>query len=172
MVLAALGSIQRFVTLHAIAAEEPIHILRVLSIQAHSSDDEICIKVLQTLPLLLTPSSYVVDASALSAALSICFEMLEHRSPTIRHTSQATLRQVVSLMFDRVEHSMRNEQHTDEQVSAKFAGSSAEGGLMFLKVLLIMCQWLYLRALRLFLCSSGSMQFSHWFPSKMAEGKL
>ena len=52
------------------------------------------IKILQTLPLLVKPASYLATPMFLSQMFEVCFRMLHDKSPIIQHTAEATVRQV------------------------------------------------------------------------------
>ena len=83
---------------------EPSNIVRVLRVQAMGGCSDTQIKVLQTLPILLSHPSFSHSEALLAQALSICFHF--HKSveaPTIHHTATATMTQLITLLFDRVE---------------------------------------------------------------------
>jgi hypothetical protein len=62
--------------------------------QRDNPEDEIRLKILQTLPLLLTPTAYVISPMFVSLAVDMCFHFLQDKSPVIQHTAEATVRQV------------------------------------------------------------------------------
>lgn len=59
------------------------------------------VKVLQTVTLLLT-TNLVVHGDTLAKALVLCFRLHYTKNPTIVNTAGATIRQLVSLVFERV----------------------------------------------------------------------
>lgn len=65
-----------------------------LRVQKDSPDEEIRIKILQTLPLLIKPAAYLATPQFLSQMFEVCFRMLHDKSPIIQHTAEATVRQV------------------------------------------------------------------------------
>lgn len=88
----------------ALDDSDPANIVRVLRVQAMGGNSEIRLKILQTLPLLVSHRSFTLSESLLAQALSICFHFHNRiESPVIHHTATATLTQLVTLLFDRVE---------------------------------------------------------------------
>jgi Dimerisation and cyclophilin-binding domain of Mon2 len=63
-------------------------------LQKDNPDEEVRIKILQTLPLLMKPAAYVATPQFICQCFEICFKMLHDKSPIIQHTSEATVRQV------------------------------------------------------------------------------
>lgn len=104
MVLQALAALQRLINRGAISAGDAPNILRVLSIQATASSaaQEVQVKVLQTLLLTVTWRSCELPEDSLASALAVCIQLSEQRNATVKNAASATLRQIISLMFDRV----------------------------------------------------------------------
>ena len=59
------------------------------------------LRILQTILLLLT-STKLLHGDTLAQAIVICFQLHAHNDQTIANTAAATLRQLVSVVFDRV----------------------------------------------------------------------
>ena len=60
------------------------------------------LKVLQTLLQLITTDTVVVQGS-LSRSLSLCISLTFHKEPVIANTAEATVKQIVNTIFDRIE---------------------------------------------------------------------
>lgn len=103
LLLCAIGSIQRLITMDAVSPKEPANIMRVLTLQVDNSENEIRLKILQTLPLLLANSAYEMPVPLQAQALAICLRMHADKEGVIHHTAGATLRQVMELLFERAE---------------------------------------------------------------------
>jgi hypothetical protein len=69
-------------------------------LQRDNGEDEIRLKILQTLPLLLSSASYVVSPMFVSLSMDVCFRFLTDKSPIIQHTAEATVRQVGAARCD------------------------------------------------------------------------
>ena len=75
----------------ALDDSDPANIVRVLRVQAMGGNSEIRLKILQTLPLLVSHRSFTLSESLLAQALSICFHFHNRiESPVIHHTATAT----------------------------------------------------------------------------------
>jgi hypothetical protein len=59
-----------------------------------NKEESIRVKVLQTLPLLLLHPSFHISSQFLAQALGACFTMMGDKSTILRHTAEATLKQV------------------------------------------------------------------------------
>eukprot|EP00742_Colponemidia_sp_Colp-10_P001901 GILJ01002032.1.p1 GENE.GILJ01002032.1~~GILJ01002032.1.p1 ORF type:complete len:787 (-),score=109.28 GILJ01002032.1:1044-3107(-) len=66
------------------------------------SDEQLHLKVLQILLLLLNPKSLPLIEELTAQALTICFRLYGQKNPIVHNTAAATLRQIVTLLFDRV----------------------------------------------------------------------
>ena len=77
--------------------------MRVLRIQALSQQQEVLLKALQTLPLITAPKRFDVPEDVIKQLFSIAFDLFASEKPIIHHTASATLQQMVTLIFDRVE---------------------------------------------------------------------
>ncbi len=60
------------------------------------------LKLLQTITLLITTNSLVKNES-LAKALSLCFRLHFTKNSTTNNTASATIRQLVSAVFERVQ---------------------------------------------------------------------
>jgi len=104
----ALGSVQRLIAMGAVAPQQAANIARVLAVQAArpsagatgsaaSTLTSIRLRVLQTLPLLLSSGTFELPMQLVRSALSSCLLLYACKfDPVIHHTASATLRQVGS----------------------------------------------------------------------------
>lgn len=104
MILQALSGVQRLINRNAISPSDAPNILRVLAIQATAANttQDLQVKVLQTLLLTVTWRSCELPEDTLASALAVCIQLAEQRNATVKNAASATLRQVISLIFDRV----------------------------------------------------------------------
>jgi hypothetical protein len=104
MIQMALGAVAHLINRDAIFPSDAPNILRVLAIQAvsPSATPEVQVRVLQTLLLTVNWRSCDIPEDMLSSALVVCIQLSEHKNATVRNAASATLRQIISLLFDRV----------------------------------------------------------------------
>ena len=116
IVLESLSTIQRVMTTYKsiLSVQSLRDVLRVLRIQSdrRHQDDHVRLKVLQSLPLLLSCDNFFLlsekndededDVKMLKDVLTISFEFYNNSKSSlmIRNTSLATLRQLVTLLFE------------------------------------------------------------------------
>ncbi|KZS11860.1 MON2 protein, partial [Daphnia magna] len=94
-----LGAIQRFITYDLLDEKGAKYVINVIWLLMENNVDEV--KVLQTAALLLTTSN-LVRGDSLSKCLVLCFRLHFAKDTTIGNTAGATVRQLVSLVFERV----------------------------------------------------------------------
>ncbi|KAI9013095.1 hypothetical protein BC832DRAFT_279766 [Gaertneriomyces semiglobifer] len=95
----AVGCLQRLITHQAVPESSVMHILQALSDLINSSV-ELQLKILQTvLPLLTNYRN--VHGNVLAEALLLCFRLQETKSPIVNNTAAATVRQLVTFVFDK-----------------------------------------------------------------------
>ncbi|KAI9558503.1 hypothetical protein GHT06_015291 [Daphnia sinensis] len=94
-----LGAIQRFITYDLLDEKGAKYVINVIWLLMENNVDEV--KVLQTAALLLTTSN-LVRGDSLSKCLVLCFRLHFAKDATIGNTAGATVRQLVSLVFERV----------------------------------------------------------------------
>ncbi|XP_011631155.1 LOW QUALITY PROTEIN: protein MON2 homolog [Pogonomyrmex barbatus] len=94
-----LGMMQRLITQQAIDQKGARYITDTLWLLMESGTEEV--KVLQTVTLLLT-SNTVVHGDILARNLVLCFRLHFTKDCTTINTAGATVRQLVSLVFERV----------------------------------------------------------------------
>ena len=99
----SISAIQRLLTHDCIQREQFPNIMRVLRIQALSDKQEVLLKALQTMPLFTTPRRFDVPEDVLRQLFAISFDMIASDRPIIHHTASATLQQMLTLVFDRVQ---------------------------------------------------------------------
>lgn len=90
---------QRLITQQVIDQKGARYITDALWMLMEHSTEEV--KVLQTVTLLLTTNS-IVHGETLAKALVLCFRLHFTKDSTTINTASATVRQLVSLVFDRV----------------------------------------------------------------------
>ncbi|XP_066601178.1 protein MON2 homolog isoform X2 [Prorops nasuta] len=94
-----LGMMQKLITQQAIDQKGARYITDTLWLLMESGIEEV--KILQTVTLLLT-SNTVVHGDTLARNLVLCFRLHFTKDSTIINTAGATVRQLVSLVFERV----------------------------------------------------------------------
>ncbi|XP_034666367.1 protein MON2 homolog isoform X1 [Drosophila subobscura] len=94
-----LGMMQRLITQQVVDQKGALYITNALWTLMENNIEEV--KVLQTVTLLLTTNT-VVHGDTLAKALVLCFRLHYTKNPTIVNTAGATIRQLVSLVFERV----------------------------------------------------------------------
>lgn len=110
---------------------DPFHpILQVLAIQTESKEVDVQLRVLQAVPLLMTPPHFQMSSAMLAQVLTICLRYYGVSDPIIHHTADATLRQVVTLLFERVER-VSNEGHDEAGAGGESNPSATAAGLLF-----------------------------------------
>ena len=65
-------------------------------------DEVVQLKMLQTILTTLTSPHFFMEEELVASLLRVCFLLHRNRSPMIHHTADATIRQVVDLLFDRL----------------------------------------------------------------------
>uniref|UniRef100_A0ABK9MVT4 Protein MON2 homolog n=1 Tax=Glossina morsitans morsitans TaxID=37546 RepID=A0ABK9MVT4_GLOMM len=131
-----LGMMQRLITQQVVDQKGARYITDALWMLMEHNIEEV--KVLQTVTLLLTTNT-VVHGETLAKSLVLCFRLHYTKDPTIVNTAGATIRQLVSLVFERVyseKDSLTNLQQKDVggngmdsvDVSESSVGSGSTGG--------------------------------------------
>ncbi|XP_030556698.1 protein MON2 homolog [Drosophila novamexicana] len=132
-----LGMMQRLITQQVVDQKGALYITNALwTLMEHNIEE---VKVLQTVTLLLT-TNLVVHGDTLAKALVLCFRLHYTKNPTIVNTAGATIRQLVSLVFERVYlekdsvHSLQQQQQQLQQSgtsSPDADGNSTQDGQTF-----------------------------------------
>ncbi|XP_030384078.1 protein MON2 homolog isoform X2 [Scaptodrosophila lebanonensis] len=94
-----MGMMQRLITQQVVDQKGALYITNALWTLMENNIEEV--RVLQTVTLLLTTNT-VVHGDTLAKALVLCFRLHYTKNPTIVNTAGATIRQLVSLVFERV----------------------------------------------------------------------
>ena len=104
LALIAVGCLQKLIAQDAIPLESLSAVLATLVDQADTGDEGVQAKILQTVLSLLASRTYPVRRDDLSRAFSICLVLHDQSaaSALINNTATATMRQAVSLLFERV----------------------------------------------------------------------
>ncbi|RWS16388.1 protein MON2-like protein [Dinothrombium tinctorium] len=100
MVQISLTAIQRMITFEAISSVAAFNLINNLWSLMESGTEEV--KLLQTITLLISTNN-IVQSDALSKALALCFRLHFTKNQTTNNTASATIRQLVSVIFERVQ---------------------------------------------------------------------
>ncbi|GIY28491.1 protein MON2 homolog [Caerostris extrusa] len=95
----SLTSIQRLITLEAVSATAANNIITCLWALMESGTEEL--KLLQTVTLLITTNA-IVQGETLAKAIVLCFRLHFTKNSTTNNTASATVRQLVSAVFERI----------------------------------------------------------------------
>ncbi|XP_054162002.1 protein MON2 homolog isoform X2 [Oppia nitens] len=98
--LICLNAIQKLIIFEAINQTAANNLLNCLWNLMESGVEEL--KLLQTITLLITTNS-IVKGESLAKALSLCFRLHFTKNSTTNNTASATIRQLVSAIFERVQ---------------------------------------------------------------------
>uniref|UniRef100_A0A1I8Q338 Mon2/Sec7/BIG1-like dimerisation and cyclophilin-binding domain-containing protein n=1 Tax=Stomoxys calcitrans TaxID=35570 RepID=A0A1I8Q338_STOCA len=126
-----LGMMQRLITQQVVDQKGARYITDALWMLMEHNIEEV--KVLQTITLLLTTNT-VVHGDTLAKSLVLCFRLHYTKNSTIVNTAGATIRQLVSLVFERVyleKDSLSNLQQKDSSgnvVEIDATDTSISGG--------------------------------------------
>lgn len=97
----SIGCLQKLISHHAVPESSVKTILKTLN-EALSQNFEIQLKILQTIPPLL--SNYKeLHGDLLAEALLICFRLQDSKALAVNNTAAATLRQLVINIFEKVQ---------------------------------------------------------------------
>ncbi|KAH8353223.1 hypothetical protein KR084_009717 [Drosophila pseudotakahashii] len=118
-----LGMMQRLITQQVVDQKGALYITNALWTLMENNIEEV--KVLQTVTLLLTTNT-VVHGDTLAKALVLCFRLHYTKNPTIVNTAGATIRQLVSLVFERV-YLEKDSVASLQQQQQQPGGSPSEG---------------------------------------------
>eukprot|EP01083_Nonionella_stella_P033465 91619_1 len=99
LTIRSLKTIQKLFTLDCVTSTTFATIIGTLRVQAESQDEQVLLKILQTLLLASTPRSFQVDEETFRQAFMICFRLHEIGNPAIHNTASAALLQFTSLLF-------------------------------------------------------------------------
>ncbi|KAH8341260.1 protein MON2 homolog [Drosophila kikkawai] len=121
-----LGMMQRLITQQVVDQKGALYITNALWTLMENNIEEV--KVLQTVTLLLTTNT-VVHGDTLAKALVLCFRLHYTKNPTIVNTAGATIRQLVSLVFERVYLEKDSVQSLQQQPTSASPAEAAEGGV-------------------------------------------
>ena len=110
LTLLALSGIQRLLDADAVRTADGPNIMRVLTIQVPSSNVDVQVRVLQTLLCVVAWRSCELGEDVILASLLACFTLHASKSAMVRNAADASVRQVVSLLFDHVERTALAEQ--------------------------------------------------------------
>ncbi|KAG8199888.1 hypothetical protein JTE90_015878 [Oedothorax gibbosus] len=95
----SLTSIQRLITLEAVSSMAASNIITCLWSLMESGTEEL--KLLQTVTLLITTNT-IVQGETLAKAIVLCFRLHFTKNSTTNNTASATVRQLVSAVFERI----------------------------------------------------------------------
>lgn len=87
------------------------------------------VKILQTVTLLLT-TNRLVAAEQLARTISLCFRLHYTKNPTTNNTASATIRQLVTVIFERVQAEEKAEKEKREkEKSASISSASSSSSV-------------------------------------------
>lgn len=118
---------QRLITQQVVDQKGARYITDTLWMLMEHSTEEV--KVLQTVTLLLTTNS-IVHGETLAKALVLCFRLHFTKDSTTINTASATVRQLVSLVFERV---ITEDQEIDETIEEEEEQTAQEINIEELK---------------------------------------
>jgi hypothetical protein len=75
-------------------------IVRGIAQHLDSTDENILLKILQTMVTLLT-SKIEIHGESLAIAMGVCINLYNHKNSTVRNTAGASLRQAGIMLLDR-----------------------------------------------------------------------
>ena len=103
LLLLALGAVQRLVSSDSVPEAEYATVLRLLDALSSSGEDDVRLRVLQSLPLLLSghKAGLPFEPQLLPHVLALGFGFLRDKTPVIRHAASAALQQAMALLFER-----------------------------------------------------------------------
>ncbi|XP_016968511.1 protein MON2 homolog [Drosophila biarmipes] len=120
-----LGMMQRLITQQVVDQKGALYITNALWTLMENNIEEV--KVLQTVTLLLTTNT-VVHGDTLAKALVLCFRLHYTKNTTIVNTAGATIRQLVSLVFERVYLEKDSVSSLQQQQQPSASPTEVEGG--------------------------------------------
>ncbi|XP_055376967.1 protein MON2 homolog [Condylostylus longicornis] len=100
-----LGMMQRLITQQVVDQKGALYITDALWMLMENNVEEV--KLIQTVTLLLTTNS-VVHGETLAKSMVLCFRLYYSKNPTVSNISGATIRQLVSLVFERTSQAIKN----------------------------------------------------------------
>ncbi|XP_015786183.1 protein MON2 homolog isoform X3 [Tetranychus urticae] len=100
MVQIALNGIQRLITYEAVSSTATVHLINCLWNLMENEIEEL--KLLQTMTLLISTND-IVQGETLAKGLALCFRLHFTKNQTVNNTASATIRQLVSFVFERVQ---------------------------------------------------------------------
>ena len=104
LLVAGLAGVQRLAGMGVLGRGAAENAARVLVLQAETpgTEDEVLMKVLQTLPLLVTLPADAVTEGVVSQVLTACLSLrASHRTGMVGHVAEAILADLVRRLFDR-----------------------------------------------------------------------
>lgn len=99
LVQVALTGIHRMITSEVVSASAAVNLVNCLWNLMENGVEEL--KVLQTATLLVSTSD-VLQSESLAKGLAICFRLNFTKNQTTNNAASATVRQIVSVVFERV----------------------------------------------------------------------
>lgn len=91
--LPALTLLQRLLSNAVVPSQSIPVVVSALRIQAEQGEDNVALKILQTVLLVFGPTAVIPD-DVVAQALAIGFRLLSSRNPIVNNTASATIRQV------------------------------------------------------------------------------
>jgi len=118
----SLTAIQRIVTHEIVDATLSATLVNILWQVFDQGLEEVHLRVLQTVIVLATSNSASLQGQSLARAIVLCFRLHFTKNEVTNNTAEATVRQVVSLVFDRVvdeDHMKKTEECVEKEYLPK-----------------------------------------------------
>lgn len=117
VVQSCLTAIQRIVNHEIVESTTAKNIVCVLWQIYEQGSEELQLRLLQTVIVLVTSKSCNLHGQSLSQAIVLCFRLHFTKNEVTNNTAEATIRQVVSLVFDRVVSEDKENPHSDQRTT-------------------------------------------------------
>ena len=117
LISVAISCIQKLVAHGALCETSVAMVIALLRSQAESGEEQTQLRILQT-SLGLVTTNWIEASDPVNQALEICFRLHAGKSTMVSHTAAATIRQMTSLIFDRVESLDGSESDSKARASA------------------------------------------------------
>ena len=131
LTITALGAVQKLLGLNPLTSRFIATVIGTLRIQAEDTDGSVQLKILQTLLLCIAPASIAcgeILTGSLLQSLGVTFKLYGNKSPMVSNTSSAALRQIITLLFDRIEADSKAQSTAIQQGKAQQLQADAGKG--------------------------------------------
>lgn len=115
LVILAIGGLQKIILRGAISPDAVPSIVRGISQHLDSADENILLKILQTIVTLLT-SNIEIHGEPLAMAMGMCINLYNHKNSTVRNTAGASLRQAAIMLLDHAAVELKNHSSANRDI--------------------------------------------------------